>query len=135
MGPTTTEGSFDIPSDVPPLSPEGKTQVESTDKLLKSNEFSLPDQEISKDLEIKMNTEVLSDNDEKPESVKSVNRKNQIDEIQKELKETQLADTEFDISKHSKITLESITNLKENDKPFNTDSSETENTRKFEEES
>ena len=124
--------------------------------MLKSNEFSLPDQEISKEfeiencekkvelntntslnknLEIKMNTEVLSDNDEKPESVKSVNRKNQIDEIQKELKETQLADTEFDISKHSKITLESITNLKENDKPFNTDSSETENTRKFEEES
>merc|ERR1719354_606270 len=106
---TTTEGSFDIP-----ITPEDKsicTQFDPTEELLKSDEISQDNIKINNELEIKdsektvdlnintsinknlefiMDSEVVNDNNEKSENLKSVTNENKIDETDKDQKETQI---------------------------------------------
>lgn len=71
-----------------------------------------------------MDSEVVNDNNEKSENLKSIPNENKIDETDKDQKESHIANIEADTLKHSESILEPKAELKEVDESSDTKNSE-----------
>ena len=71
-----------------------------------------------------MDSEVVNDNNEKSENLKSITNENKIDETDKDQKETQIANIEADTLKHPESISEQKAELKEVDESSDTKNSE-----------